>query len=203
MPARRFTKFKKKTFSKRRKMPIVKLIKKVIQSSAEHKYNDQAGVQTSLLEPSPFIQSLANIGEGASNNNRIGNNITPSSIRIRYNVQLLNSSSAYSVRVYVVQSLSDGTPQDLPNITELWPPLEVSKINYRILYDKTHQMSLGVNENLYRDIRISGKRIIDISFDGTSGGTNKGSINIHFETDNVVADEVSVSYFSRLYFTDL
>lgn len=200
MPSRFRRKFKRR---RKRKMPIVKLIKKVIQNQAEHKYNDQAGTQVSLVEPNPFLVNLANIGEGTSNNNRIGNNIKVASIRIRYNLQLLNSSSAYSVRVYVYQSLSDGTPQDLPNVTELWPPLEVSKINYRILYDRTHQMSLGVNENLYRDIRIKGKRIIDISFDGTSGGTNKGQIFIHFETDNVTADELSVGLFSRLYFTDL
>lgn len=200
MPFRRRKRFKRR---RKRRMPIVKLIKKVIQSSAEHKYHDQAALTVSLLEPNPFIINLQNIAEGTTNNQRVGNNIKIASVRIRYNITLLNSSSSYNVRVYVVQSMADGTPQDLPNVLELWPPLEVSKINYRILYDRTHQVSLGINENLFRDIRISGKKFIMVNFDGTSGGTLKGAFNIHFETDNQAANELGVSFESRTYFTDI
>ncbi len=200
MPFRQRKRFTKRKFTKRR-APIVKLIKRVIQSQAEHKYRDDSAQQTSLVA-SPFETFLNNIAQGAGRGARIGNDIKPSMLHLRFSIELLIAGEINNVRVYLYQNLEAAKPLQLPTIGTLWPPYEVALSRYKILYDKTFEMSLGVNQNIFRNIRIPGSKMRTIEFEGT-GSSLAGTLHIVFVTNNVTIDAVSVEYESRLYYTDV
>ncbi len=199
MPPRRF---RNKRRHKRRKMPIVKLIKKVIKSSAEHKFKSLLGSTASLVESTAFSTILTNVAQGTARNERIGNNISLAKLRIRYSFNLLSAGAVNTCRMYVFQQIDEGLPEDLPGVFDLWPPLDKALHRYRILADKTFEMGLGVHQELVREITIPGSKLVDASYQG-SGSELLGVIRLQFETSNNTADTVSVNFDSRLYWTDV
>jgi len=86
---------------------------------------------------------------------------------------------------------------------EIFPALEEANVNYRVLYDRTHELSLGVSQDFFKMVSISGKRFIEVKFDGSTGGTDKGIIQIYFATDNTQANGISVDFKGRSLFTDI
>ncbi len=197
--------FRRKTrFKRRRRMPIVKLIKKVIKSQAEHKHDDFSVNTTDLLAISPFTVGMNIIATGTSVHNRIGNDISVSNVKFRYELSLLDASETFSVRVYAIQFMDDNEPLNLPDIGDLFPTLDDSKQAYRILYDRTHQFGLGVNQNLFRTIRISGKKLIRLKYEDGGGTTPlQGNLFLVFATNNILTGKMSVQVNGRTTFTDV
>ncbi len=187
-----------------RRMPIVKLIKKVIKQSAEHKHDDFSVDTTDLVAVSDFTVGMNIIGAGVSVHERIGNDINVSHVKFRYELNLLDANEAFSVRAYVIQFMDPDIPLVLPNIGGLFPTLDDSKQAYRILYDRTHQFGLGINRNTFTNVRISGKKLIELKFEDNNGTTPlMGNLLLTFTTNNILAGKMSVQVEGRTTFTDV
>ncbi len=189
---------------RRRKMPIRKLIKKVINSSAEHKYNTESEDFTSLTVSTPHIDVLSVVSQGAAVQDRIGLIVTPARLRVRYNIQLNDSNAEASVRVFIIQSMEKNNPSNLPDTFTLMPTLRDAEFSYRILYDRSHEFSLGIHQDIRQEVSIPGKRMADVRWGSTtSTDFNKGAIFIHFVTDNTIADTIQGGWHSHFYYTDV
>ncbi len=202
MPSR-FNRRKRRPRRRRRKMPIVKLIKKVIQSSSEHKYVTVNFETTSVTGVNPVFQPLNIVAQGTNVSNRIGIIVKGSRLKVRFGIEQADSGASSSVRVYLIQSMTDDDPSAMPSIAGLMPPLQDSNVSYRILYDRTFQFGLGLNRNVFRTINISRKKMIDIRWGSTtSDDFTKGKINLHVATNNQTVDEISWQHIARFYYTD-
>ncbi len=199
------SRFRRKTVSRNRRPSVVKLIKKVIKQQAEHKYQNTVGGSINITDSIAFQAPLNAVSSGSSAENRIGDDLTITHINLRYNIFLADANTKNLVRVYIIQSLNDDAPLLLPGTpVALMPNLPDAVNNYRILYDKTHQMSLGINVNILRMVRLSGKKMIKTEFrDVGLMDFTKGRIDIHFITDNETTDNVSLSFQARMVFTDV
>ncbi len=187
-----------------RRMPIVKLIKKVIKQSAEHKHDDFQVNTTSLVGSSDFTVGMNIIGTGASVHQRIGNDINVSHVKIRYDIFCSDANAALNVRVYAIQFMDADQPLALPAVGELFPTLDDSKQAYRILYDRTHEFALGIHRNVFTSVRISGKKLIELKFEDTMGTTPlQGNLFLVFTTNNADSDILSVVVNGRTTFTDV
>ncbi len=187
-----------------RRMPIVKLIKKVIKQSAEHKHDDFNVNTTDLVAVAPFSVGMNIIGTGDSVHGRIGNNISVSHVKFRYELNLIDANDAFSVRAYVIQFMDPDIPLDLPGIGDLFPTLDDSKQAYRILYDRTHEFALGIHRNTFTSVRISGKKLIELKFEDTNGTTPlMGNLFLQFVTNNIETNKMSVQVNGRTTFTDV
>ncbi len=204
MPYKYKSKFKRRNKSyRRRKMPIVKLIQRVINSNTEHKYNSTNSDNTVLTGIAPFDIILNGIPQGTDVAERAGLIVNSSRLSLRYRIQLTNSNAEYVVRVYVIQSMSDVDPIQMPGVDDLMPTLRDAKNSYRILYDRTHELSLGIHQDMRVNVKVPGKRMIDCRFDDSSLlDFTKGKIKLHFVTDNDTAGDILVGSFSHFYFTD-
>jgi len=195
---------RKRRFKRRRRMPIVKLIKKVIKAQAEHKHIEFDVQETSLVAVSPFTVGMNIIGTGTTVHSRIGNDINVSSVKFRYELFLLDASETFSVRVYAIQFLDDILPETLPNVGELFPTLDDAKHPYRILYDRTHQFGLGVNQNIFRTVKIKGRKLIELKYEDGAGTTPlQGNLFLTFVTNNILGSMMSVQVHGRTTFIDL
>ncbi len=200
-PRRRRRKFKRR---RKRRMPIVKLIKKVILSTAEHKYRLTNANSTNLEFSNPMVATLNTCPGGDSVEARVGNDLIMSHINVRYGLILTDSNFNATVRVYVIQFMSQAGPQQLPSRPIGLMPNQTEAVNlYRILYDRTHQLSLGVNLNLIRKFSIPGRKLKKADFfDNGLDQFSTGEIRIFFVTDNETGNTIESQYVSRMVFTD-
>ncbi len=201
--ARRFRR-KKRFRRRRRKMPIVKLIKKVMLSQAEHKFKQQITVTTSVTDVAPIGVILNEVSEGATVDGRVGFVCKSSSIKIRYHLVTSTSAVIAVVRVYIIQNTTNDNAQNLPDIGELFPTIVNSEVKYNILYDRTHQMSLGIAENIYVNLKLRKFPTNPLKFDSPFGNDFvQGKIVLHVVTDNKIAGDVNFDQHIRHTWTDL
>ncbi len=198
--------FKKRFNRKRRKrgkkMPIVRLIRKVIKSEAEHKYHSFNDTESNITAALPYTADVTNIGNGTDVNTRIGNIVDFEKVRIRYTLRSSINTNAYVARVYLIQSYAETDPVNLPSIEDLFPTLADSQFRYKVLYDRTFQFGLGINQVIVRDINVK-KRLLPGKWASNSGQTQvMGNIVLHILTDNAELDALNSVVDSRVYFLD-
>ncbi len=201
MPAFRKRKFRRRK-GRRKKMPIVRLIKKVIQNEAEHKFHIFSDITESVVKANPLILDVTNIGAGTDVNTRIGISVNFTKVKIRFTLRSDINNRAYLARVYLIQSLESEDPTALPNVEELFPPINQSLSSYKILYDRTFQFGLGINQLVSREISYS-RHLQEGKWASTGGQSQvKGNIVFHVVTDNETADALNTAMESRVYYTD-
>ncbi len=202
---RRFVRRKRRFKKGRRKIGIVKIIKKVLHSEAEHKFHDANDTSLTLTMATPsFITSLNNIAGGTDFNLRVGIKCLPSRLKIRYGINLTDAGNDFSTRVYVIQSFTDVAPSSMPDITGFMPPLRQSLVPYRVLFDRTFEQGLGISQDKFRDINIPMKKMLEMAWESSLATSQvRGLIQIHFVTSNTTAGDLSLQLFSRLYYTDV
>lgn len=202
--ARRFRRKRKTRRGRRKRGPMVKLIKKVIQSQAEHKYIQFITADTSIVVSGNDQFRLTPVAEGTSRDDRIGNNIKVSAIKGRFHIRTADSGVINNVRVYIIQNSTDLVPSDLPGIGDLFPLINEAGLSYKILYDRTFQMSLGIRENAYVNYFISGRKLSMVKFEGAIASTfDKGEVIMFVVSDSIVADDITFSAVHRCMYTDL
>ncbi len=203
MPSR-FNRRKRRSGRRKRKMPIVKLIKRVIHSTAEHKYVNSSFDTTSVTESAPIDIPLTTIVEGSAFDRRDGLIVTPSRLKIRFGIFNSDGAVASSIRVYVIQSMDNTDPSAMPDVELFMPPLQNANFAYRILYDRTFQLGLGLNRNIFRNINIRGKKMSKLRWGSTAGDDlTEGRIRLHVVTNSTLADDIAWTSVHRLYFTDV
>ncbi len=199
MPIR---KFRKRRFRRKRRMPLRRLIKKVIVQQAEKKFHNLLVTNTDLTTSTSTTNSLSQVPEGTGVGQHIGDNIDVTRLRFRFQIRVITGAqSPNAVRVMLFQELSNQPVVSLPvRMEDLWPTLNISLNPYRVLYDRTFDMGLGIHSDVVVDTTI--KRMQkQITF--STGLTNTmGEIFVRVITDNTVADALEFFSSSRLYFTD-
>ncbi len=200
MPMR--PKFKRKNFVPREKvMPIRKLVRKIIKQESEHKIHSTSGAILNLSQSNFFATTLTNIGGGTDRNTRIGNDVELQRLSLRFTMTASSSGFSGLMRVYVIQNVSDDDPQLIPDVEGLMPSLYQSKVPYKVLFDKTYQFGLGINEIIIRNIRV--KIPLNGSwFDSSGSSYTKGKVSIHFVANNPGPDQLEGGYTSKVYYTD-
>ncbi len=195
---------RKRSFRRRprAKKSLRKVIKAVITSQAEKKFHNLIISNSDLVNATPFTNSLSQVPQGNLVSQRIGDNIDTVRLRLRYNIKSVGTGQTpESVRVMVFQQLSNGTVIGIPeDIQNLWPTLNVSIDAYKVLFDRTYDMGLGVHSDFTGDITI---RNMQKQLTFSTGDTNiMGEIFLRVITDNDTMGNLQFLAESRLYYTD-
>ncbi len=201
----RFKRFKRRHRRTRRpKKGMVKLIKKVIRSEAEQKFHEFFATDTNITDANSANRTITVVPQGVGFGDRIGIEFQPDLLNIRFHLRLLSNPKPISARVFIIQNMVDDNPQNIPTtMGQLMPNLQQSVVPYRLLYDKSFDMSLGARSEINVQLRIRGSRMKSVKFTG-SGTTvyTQGKILFHIITDNDVADILTNDLNSRLVFHD-
>ncbi len=200
----------KRRFRKRRRKPakkgIVKLIKKVIRSEAEQKFFEQFLSGTGITLSSNFVSNLTDIDQGTNFFDRVGVELQPDMLNLRFHLFLTsNPGIPVSARVFIIQNMVDDDPSAVPtNVVSLMPNLVQSMVPYRILYDRTFDMSLGGNnQDINRSVRIPAAKMKNIKWTGSSPTIyTQGKIRFHVITDTIITDFLDLNISYRLIFHD-
>lgn len=200
MPKRRF--IKKRRFKKRGKMSLNRRVKRIMDKNLEKQYYSFAINNANLLQASPSNTIISNVVQGSAFNQRVGNQLKPFSLKVLYQCELNSTlQPRTAIRFMIIQTLANGQPLTLPTQTyHLLPSLSDSSNKYKMLYDRTHQLSEGVSEMLNRSFSIHGLR--KITFDENTTVSRFGQIFVYVITDNGVTNGVSFRASTRLHYTD-
>jgi len=161
----------------------------------------------------PLLSSITR-GDAGINNFR-GNIINPWSLRFKY---YWSTNQTYnSVRVLIFQWYDASSPalngivQSASTGIATISPMLVTNIDYiKVLYDKHHiiaplaggdstPIGYGVCDG---DVYIKSKKMKPIRFNATSNVVQDGNLYCYFISDDNVPSYPSVTYYSRLAFTE-
>ncbi len=189
----------------RPKKGMVKLIKKVITQQSEQKFREDTQSNSSI-GGGGMIRNMTTIGQGLNFGDRVGIEIQPDLLNFRFHL-FLNSNPGIpiSARVFVIQNLVDQDPTNLPtDVVTLMPNLQQSSVPYRILYDRTFDMSLGSGfQDINRQVRIRGSKLKSIKWVGSDANIyTQGQIRFYIVTDNEISDLLENVLNYRLVFHD-
>lgn len=113
-----------------------------------------------------------------------------------------NLGGPVSVRCFVIESLDENDPDALPGIpVALFPTLSQSNSRYKVWYDRCHDMSSNVHENVNVFKRINLKKH-QIRMDGISNVFLKGKLVVYFVTDNPTTNAIAIDVEHRVIYND-
>lgn len=190
------------------KKDVKKLIKQDRQQTNELKYFNQTSVFASLLSSTGVLESVSNVARGASDSQRDGDRLLPTSLRISYSC--FGESLSFQFRFIVLRWIPDDTglaptvPMILQNSASGFSVnsdyVHDQRGQFNILYDKTHTISNNGNELLHKVINVKmAKKQMDYTAAGI-GGANK--IYVLGITDRSLATSGTAQYVSRLNYYD-
>ncbi len=204
MPTRTFRKQRRpaRTFRKRKPMNLRRIIKQVIVRQSEKKYNNISGQELNIIAGSPSIHAMNDIAVGDSFNQRIGDKLEPTLLHIKFKLQAIAQGDAFSVRCYIIQNTILDNPAQLPDtVLKLMPTLRDSEVPYKVLYDRVFDLSLGVNGDLNRDIKIRPNLMMATNtYTGPTHTT--GLIRMFFISDNTMTNACQMDFDARFRYTD-
>ncbi len=187
---------------------------KKIKSSIETKFHDVSTFFEIAAPTAYTITLLSGVPQGPQKSERIGENINPSSLFMRYRVTADGLSANNTVRVVIFKDIDpDGI---LPTASVLFeradifsPLLRANARRFHVIYDKVHVLygSSGASAGrtpvvAYRKIykRLSGTTKL-VGSGGAIGQAAKNHYFIAFGTD-VASNRPTVDFESRLNYKD-
>jgi len=144
------------------------------------------------------------IPAGTSNNERVGNVVYPTSIKIRADVVLNDLLSSSLLRIIVFQWKS-GVPTNM--ITEILDSASIdafksdsNRYKSNFLYDKVHVVSTGTSTSKYIKLRLKPKKKLISYEDGTSNPETNGLYVAAIS--NALVNGPTLDMVTRMYYTD-
>ncbi len=194
--------FKKRRYKKKGRMSLNRRVKKIMDKNSEKQYYSFGISASNLLQASPSNTVVSNIAQGTGFDNRVGNQLKPFSMKVLYQCELNASvQPRTAIRFMIIQTLANGQPNGLPtNTYHLNPSLSDASNKYKILYDRTHQLSAGVSEMINRTFSLRNLR--RITFDENTTVARFGQVFVYVLTDNGVANGVSFRASTRIHYTN-
>lgn len=195
----------------RQQLAVTREVKKQISFKAEKKVTDNNMVPTSISYAGSTTSLLANLVRGdESMNDFDGGQVNPLSVELRY--RLTSAAGAYlwnSVRVIVGQSRLLSTPTAVnilqstgSSFATVSPRLWERMKNYKIFYDKVHVLNYESNQSEAGKVYIN-KGLIPVEYTSTGVlSITKGDIFVLVISDDAVAPQPSIEWYSRVKFTD-
>lgn len=205
MPYKKYRMVKRRRYRPRykRKKQFKKAVARVLYSLAEHKWIQGLASATSLTTLTPLESTMNLIFPGNPESGRIGTKMTMLNLAFRYQIHIdPNLAQTLNVRVYIIESLEELDPANLPaSPLGLFPTLTQSNSRYKVWYDRSHDMSPNVHEDIVVSKRVALKKH-QIRMDGLTNTFLRGKLRIFFVTDNSTANAVAVECEHRVIYND-
>jgi len=188
---------------------VVKALAKrvnIVAMSIDKKRFDVARAGT--IDYNGSFDYLSGLTTGTGFTDRSGDVVMPTYWKIKFNIVSNPSAPQTSVRTIFFQDMSNtGTS---PVITEILTtsgtsagivsPFVFQNVSrFRILYDRTHNFSIGANENVYFDVNIPRKRLKLIHY--ATGVTGLKGALYCLNISNLATNLPTVNFISQLNFT--
>ena len=153
------------------------------------------------MDSSGIINHLSAIPNGTGFNERVGLKVKGKSIQIR--LELIRADSTQLMRVIVFRWFCQSTPT-VGDILEGTPwPLNATSVNrageYQIMYDNMFALSASTNANFVDKFFI--ERPMNITFT-TADAVDLGHVYLLAISDSIAVTHPTISYWSRLRYTD-
>lgn len=189
--------------------------KKAIATQVERKYYDSSAVYFGIdytgtdavynLTYNPLTST--HITQGTDDVQYIGKKIRPIYLSIR---GIITRGDTFNVmRCIIVQSKTNNVPTlagILQSVTNSRAPLSAYERSYNdqwnIIYDKTFMLETSNYDARVFRIGIPMKRLRQISFRDNSGTLEKGGIYMCWISDSAATGHPTMTYYSRLTYTD-
>jgi len=207
--------YKKQKTAGQAALVAVQSLKRRIAAATELKAEDVATTNATpvTMTDAGAITNLAQIGQGATVNQRVGQQIMAKRLKLRYSIYT-NSSANQLARVLVVQwkkQVSDTSPttaQLLENTGATQGALSdyafssEFKENFRVLHDKTYALSGTSNgaPNVFREASIPLNSRISFNGSATSDIEKNGIWMLSIS--NQANSEPKIVFCNTLYYTD-
>lgn len=188
--------------NKRSKKQVTKIVKKVIQGTAEKKYHISADTTSALQVANYYQVELFPIDTGTGGSDRIGLDIKPTSLRGKYRILWDSSANTkfVTVAVYIDKEQATGIaplmsgmyPVTLTNtnypIVKINSQLQSRKGRYQVLFSKVHRRPVNQSGQVIsvHSLNLNFKPSQKIHFSGNSWFTNidKGQIYLAMNSDS-------------------
>nr|QGF19360.1 hypothetical protein [Antarctic circular DNA molecule] len=183
-------------------------IKRLITSLAEHKYYDNFATGLAMI-PTGLIQAgLTTPVQGTGDGQRVGDKVTILSLTIKFDIIGADTTNACRVIIFRWGMPTVPVPADVfqtAGVVTTYNSLpnydRVGQKQLRVLYDRTFSTTANGTNAYSRRIRI-GKNAGPLEFNnGAITGT--GLIYGLFISDSQIAPHPSLSWYSRLTYTDM
>lgn len=187
-----------------------------IRSVTDLKYTDATIALTGILSTGLVYSGTQTLIRGANGFDQFaGNQITPTGFQMKFQAQNGGATPTF-LRCMCVQwfDASVPTPTGLlqslvaPN-GPIAAPLVTNKSQMRVLYDKTYCINsqsgdgaVNGTSGVHGKFYIPSSRLKRIRFNATTAAIQDGGIYTLFISDKTIAPNPSVTFYSRLSFTD-
>lgn len=190
---------RRRTFIKKRKTNIKKLIKTMIAKSTETK--TQAGVHNVTMSDVGVNYDMSSIGGGTHQNQRIGNSYTMTSYRLKGGVYGSDTTNLIRIIIYIPK---DATHL-IPTSTQPFDPVDLDR--FTILSDRIiTTASNGPNCKLYNKVCLfnRGRRKgLHVQFtDNLASSVVKNRLLVYMCSDSSASSHPSFKGWWRFYFKD-
>ncbi len=158
-------------------------------------FNGTVGTSGNLID-------ISDVSLGDTNNDRDGNVINPTSVKLRICMEINSSSPETLVRVIIFQWLREnptGIADYLEAISIDSFKSDVKRFESKTLYDRVYKLSDSGNKNIY-DI-ISRKLHGMITYPDASTNANKNQTFVALLSDDNT-NQPTINFSARLYFKD-
>jgi len=208
--------YKKQKTAGQAALTAVASLKRRIAAATEIKYEDVNTTNASpvTMTEASAISNLAQVAQGSSIVQRVGQQITAKRLTGRYWIRPGNSNSMARVIIVQYKKQSSSTTPSLAKILEnysagtgtVWSPFSFTNQfneNFRLLYDKSHALDATTNAGVTRELSIPLN--FKIAYNGSAAtDIEKNGIYMFMLSNETVASGLGplISYGLRLAYTD-
>lgn len=201
--------YSKKSFSKSNKQ-LKKVIKQVANQSGEKKYFTVYSGGPQTVDSIGVVTSISNIGQGDTDVTRDGDQVYLRSIELTWNAIVADTYNFLRLIIFQWMPASTPTVSDIlipatgnPEQNYQMPYNHDGRFNFRILYDRT----LQVSQDTYQSRQVTKKYILKgfrhrIQYQaGTTDGNNK--IYLLKISDSTAASHPTMMNVTKINFGDM
>lgn len=207
----------KKPRISRQDATVTAVVRKEMRKKTDWKYTDyslNASAVYNITQPVSLLSGLTRGSFGL--NNFLGNTIKPQAITLKY--FCVSSQEAHEgIRIIIFQWFDSEAPStggvlqtDTTNTALVSPTLVTNKSFIKILYDKTHILSInayegGTRGDAYIDpvtVYIPGKRLRQVRYNSGSNAVQDGNIYLLAVSNDTALGTVNLTMYSRVTFSD-
>lgn len=207
--------YKKKRYYKKRRYPLskgqVKAVKKLVKKDEEVKYKIQQGDTT--ISNAGYVSSIGVWpSKGISHTQRIGDNIYVRSIWVDYSFAVADTYNLCRITIfqwYMNSTLTQPTIDsiyDTPGGYPVYAPFNKEfSSQYKVLYDKVHNLSSNGREVIHRRLRLTRgfMRNLKLTEDTpTYNCIHKGEIYAVMSSDSSAMSHPAFVWTTRINYTD-
>ncbi len=150
-----------------------------------------------------FTITALSISQGDGHNSRDGEQINVRDIHVRLAIKQGSASSIY--RLYAYQNMENADPSSMSNVQphQFFADLDDAGAKYKILWDQVFTLDVDSGKSYkFANVKISGKKLNAISFNGSSTTVEAGEVHVLLTTDNSSSGAGVVEYTGKCRYYD-